>query len=85
MDKLNRMSREQTEKLYKIVKTDLDRFYLAMKDSWSARDFAEDEKLRAEYNQMMREYIEQYGDLPKTEYHDEQVALLNQLKQELGI
>lgn len=82
---MDRMSRAQTEKLYKIVKTDLDRFYLAMKDSWSARDFAEDEKLRAEYNQMVQEYVEQFGDLPKTEYHNEQVALLNQLKAELGI
>lgn len=78
------MKKEQKILLYNILHVETQLFYLACKDSWSPADWAKDAELNKQYNTLEKEYTAKYGDLPKLQYHDDVVKLMNDLKKDFG-
>ena len=79
------MKKEQKALLYNILRTETQLFYLACKDHWNSADWAKDAELNKQYNTLEKEYTAEYGDLPKLQYHEDVVELMENLKKDLGL
>lgn len=79
------MTREQKELLYQIADWHSKEFYNNMKDSWSAQDYAFNNKCARKIQELEKEYRNSYGDLPEWKYIDDVWQTLKELKEELGV